>query len=180
MELLENLTSRIPILTLTLPLQLPNFAFGGSFDDAALACYGILREEDLESDPKDTDTRTPESSKSRRWSSVIPFIASFEHLSDLATLSADLFLSLYHDSTDISGRQVQSVFVHCITLLLNTLTSLSSTSSPSFNALSISWKVEQWLDVISRPLSSPVSIYPFSLLFLDVTLRNSGLHISSC
>ena len=49
MELLENLTTCIPVLTLTLPLQLPNFAFGGSFDDAALACYGILREDEVAS-----------------------------------------------------------------------------------------------------------------------------------
>ena len=115
MELLEKLAACIPTTAMSSPLQLANFAFGGSYDDAALAYYGIQRSENEMNVGSDANTITvvPECPKSRNWSSVVPFIASFERLSDLAMLGAECFVSWTGDTAHTSRMDVPDMFA-CI------------------------------------------------------------------
>lgn len=177
MELLDRMAVCTPVSVMSSPLQLVNFAFGGSFDDAALAYYGI---EEAASVDVDASAESPAVSKERRWSSVVPFIASFEHLADLAMLSAELFVSWTNDSTSTSQAYVQDVFVHSVSLLLKLTASLSSlVSSHIPTPLTVSWDVEPWLDCISRPLDLPVRFIQCEI-FKKLMTAYAGVHFPSC
>lgn len=161
MGLLEHIVEHTPVGSMTSPLHLPDLAFGGSFDDAACAFYGITasgKSPEESDDVSVTSPHTPETAKERRYASAVPFIASFEHLSELTATCVD------HSSEEgISNVQPDALlhhaFVQGVSLLLKLTTALDKISHTSGALpLNISWDAEQWFDCISRPLSLPVNI----------------------
>ncbi|EJC98757.1 uncharacterized protein FOMMEDRAFT_170958 [Fomitiporia mediterranea MF3/22] len=163
MGLLEEVAEHTPVSGMTSPLHLPDFAFGGSFDDAACAFYGVASKESTENVTGESEggaDSSPVTAKARRLSSAVPFVASFEHLSELTS-------TCVHTSTvnGSSGEEKHSgprsdalhlAFVQGVSLLLKLITSLDETAHTSGAfPLALTWDAEQWLDCISRPLSLP-------------------------
>ena len=87
MGLLEEVAEHTPVSGMTSPLHLPDFAFGGSFDDAACAFYDIASKDSAANGTGESEgaNSRPITAKARRLSSAVPFVASFEHLSELTT-----------------------------------------------------------------------------------------------
>lgn len=169
MGLLEHIAEHTPVGAMTSPLHLPDLAFGGSFDDAACAFYGIAASEKSPEDSSDVPAPspyTPETAKERRYASAVPFIASFEHLSELTATCVEhsseegIGAKLTDATNTQTDAQLHHTFVQGVSLLLKLTTALDAISHTSGALpLNISWDAEQWFDCISRPLSLPVNIF---------------------
>lgn len=140
MNLLGELAAHIPISSMTTALQLADIAFGGSFDDAACAFYNI-------STDSGAPTESPRIEHEKRWSSAVPFIASFEHL-------AELVLSSFEHLKD-DARTTSQVFVQGLSLLLRLVNALNGTP-PTSGSLKITWEADLWLDSALQSLEHPV------------------------
>ncbi|KAI5120784.1 hypothetical protein M0805_002411 [Coniferiporia weirii] len=169
MELLDQIAARTPIAAMASPLHLTDLAFGGSFDDVACAFYGVASDV-TSSALAPVPSINPvlgveEMVKERRWSSAVPFIASFERLADLTVtcvgLSAnhvDLRSGANKDQNDewelTEAKALHHIFVRSVSLLLNLASALSN-APPAVPAapLTISWDIERWMDCVSRPLN---------------------------
>ncbi|THH09322.1 hypothetical protein EW145_g2101 [Phellinidium pouzarii] len=157
MELLDQITVCTSVTAMTSPLHLPNFAFGGSFDDAACTFYGITTDA-THGVPTLTSTDTtystaPEITNERRWSSAVPFVASFEHIADLTATCVELSMDCSDSGTEVVHRGVDGkdmsiekalmhrAFVQGVSLLLRLANALADTPPSALAApLEISWE----------------------------------------
>ena len=169
MKLLEAISERISMNAMTVPLQIPNFAFGGSFDDAACAFYEITADQVTQStDKQEESLSTTEgiatTNSKAHFLSAIPFVASFECISELAATSVEM---QYNDN-DLEGRDILEgvnkgfvlleTFVQCVSLMLRLITALDKVSvNPGTSPLKISWDARSWFNCICRPLKNNVS-----------------------
>ena len=168
MNLLEIISKHTSTNAMVVPLQIPNFAFGGSFDDAACAFY------EISSDPADSQTddqlggdpvveeRTPINSKPH-FPSAVPFVASFEYLAGLASSCVETSVNnkelVEGNKYGTPGFGLLGTFVRSISLILELITSLGGFSFPPGSPpLKISWNVREWFDCICRPLRVHVSM----------------------
>ncbi|KAL5535972.1 hypothetical protein ACEPAF_4066 [Sanghuangporus sanghuang] len=161
MQLLERTLEHISITAMSGPLHLPGFAFGGSFDDAACTFYGISDNGCTESVTCESEQGvtispdTPETEKERRIASAIPFVASFERLSELTATCAEMCVG---DEVEEKEEFPQTntmhlAFVLGVTLLLKLTDALDKTAHTSGALpLTLSWDAERWFNRISRPL----------------------------
>ena len=145
---------------MTSPMQLTDIAFGGSFDDAAKAFYGL----------GENDTATPSELsdslgvlREKRWSPAIPFIASFEHLTDLTSICVeatyDTISSPDHENPKTSCQDNWEVqtdsLAQGLSILLMLVDALRDNPPPA-GPLTVSWDAKQWLDCVSKLLTSRV------------------------
>ena len=135
-----------PISSMMNPLQLADIAFGGSFDDAACAFYKVAVDYET--------TDSPQISKQRSWSPAVPFVASFERLTELTSICVDTSISESRTNKDFTDMHA---FTKGISLLLRMVTDLTEASS-SPGPLIITWNAEAWLNNILRPLGHEVYI----------------------
>ena len=189
MQLLEQVVEHISVTAMTSPLHLPGFAFGGSFDDAACAFYGISDNGCAENAVRGSEEGmavipgTPETLKERRIASAIPFVASFERLSELTATCAEVTvgdeLGGEANHAAIPQRNAMHLaFVQGVTLLLKLTDALDKTAHTSGALpLTLSWDAEHWLNCISRPLDLKVShrTPPISCFWGHCLMRYSDL-----
>lgn len=190
MVLLEEIAEHIPISAMTTPVELGTVPFAGSYDDAARSYYGLSQTTKLTKPiAKTTTGETEDNDVLKRTSSSVPFLASFQQLSDLTACCVQLLLLETPEPAQnlliSDSDSIQTTFMSGLSLILLVVRALNK-QPPLSIPLQASWDAEGWMDSVADLLTSKVFDAHFCvefcahLIFPVSLFPNCGSYCINC